>query len=148
MDAIRRPEPDELGPLCQFRGIFTLYRDLIRLRRNWFDQTRGLRGDHVNVFHVNDADKVIGYHRWQHGGRGDDVVVVLNFGVRRYDSYAGGLPSPGTWYVRFNSDWNGYSPDFSNQLSYDTTAGSPGRDGLPYSRQIGIGPYTAVILSQ
>jgi len=26
----------------RFRGIFTLYRDLIRLRRNWFNNTRGL----------------------------------------------------------------------------------------------------------
>jgi len=34
----------------RFRGIFHLYRDLIRLRRNWFNNTRGLRGANVNVF--------------------------------------------------------------------------------------------------
>ena len=28
----------------QFRGIYNLYRDLIRLRRNWFNNTRGLQG--------------------------------------------------------------------------------------------------------
>ena len=132
----------------RFRGIFTLYRDLIRLRRNWFDNTRGLRGDHVNVFHVNDTDKVLAYHRWQYGGRGDDVIVVLNFGARGYSSYTLGFPSPGAWYVRFNSDWSGYSPDFGNHPGYDTTTGPSGRDGLPHAGNVGIGPYSAVILSQ
>jgi len=47
-----------------------------------------------------------------------------------------------------NSDWNGYSPDFGNHLSYDTTATQPGTDGMPYSGNVGIGPYTAIILSQ
>ena len=31
----------------RFRGIYHLYRDLDPLRRNWFDNTRGLRGPHV-----------------------------------------------------------------------------------------------------
>ena len=132
----------------RFRGIFTLYRDLVRLRRNWFDQTRGLRGDYVDVFHVNETDKVIAYRRWQHGGPHDDVVVVLNFGARGYADYTVGFPAAGTWYVRLNSDWAGYSPDFGNHPSYPTTAASPGRDGLPCSGNVGVGPYTAVILSQ
>ena len=70
----------------RFRGIYHLYRDLIRLRRNWFNNTRGLRGQHVNVFHVSHDDKVIAFHRWDQGGPGDDVVVVLNFGNRAYPS--------------------------------------------------------------
>jgi 1,4-alpha-glucan branching enzyme len=63
----------------RFRGIFTLYRDLIRLRRNWFNNTRGLQGQYNHVFHVNPQDKVVAFHRWQEGGPGDDVIVVLNF---------------------------------------------------------------------
>lgn len=63
-------------------GIRQLYTDLMRQRRNWHNHTRGLRGQHVNIFHVNHADKVIAYHRWDHGGPGDDVVVLLNFGNR------------------------------------------------------------------
>jgi 1,4-alpha-glucan branching enzyme len=50
--------------------------------------------------------------------------------------------------VRFNSDWNGYSADFSNTLGYDTTVGPPGRDNLPCQGNVGIGPYSALILSQ
>ena len=131
-----------------FSGILTMYRDLIRLRRNWFNNTAGLKGQSLNVFHVNDAAKVIAFHRWDRGGAADDVVVVVNMANRSYDSYSIGFPRAGAWNIRFNSDWNGYSSDFGNQLSYDTTVSQPGRDGMPYSGDVGIGPYTAIILSQ
>lgn len=131
-----------------FGGIVDLYRDLIRLRRNWFNHTRGLRGQHVNVHHVNHTDKVLAFHRWDTGGAGDDVVVVLNMANRAYDSYAIGFPWEGVWKVRFNSDWNGYSPDFGNHQSNDTVARAGGRDGMPHSGNVGIGPYTVIILSQ
>lgn len=132
----------------RFRGIYHLYRDLIRLRRNWHDHTRGLRGQHVNIFHRNDADKLLAFHRWQHGGPGDDVVVVANFGDRGYSSYTIGFPRPGRWSVRFNSDWNGYDREFGNAPSYDTEAVPGGRDGLAHHANIGVGPYTAIVLSQ
>ena len=131
-----------------FSGILTMYRDMIRLRRNWFNNTAGLKGQSLNVFHVNDAAKVIAFHRWDRGGPGDDVVVLINMANQSYDSYAIGFPRDGLWKVRFNSDWSGYSLDFGNQLSYDTTAGQPGRDGMTFSGNVGIGRYTAVILSQ
>jgi 1,4-alpha-glucan branching enzyme len=132
----------------RFAGIVRLYRDLIRLRRNWFNNTRGLRGNHTNVFHVNSDDKMIAFHRWQGGGPGDDVVVVLNFGNRAYASYTIGFPRPGNWNVRFNSDWSGYDSDFGNHHSYDTTAANEGIHNMPCRGNIGIGPYTAIILSQ
>lgn len=131
-----------------FAGIRQLYTDLIRLRRNWHNHTRGLRGQHVNVFHVNHTDKVIAHHRWDLGGPGDDVVVLLNFGNRGYGDYRIGLPRPGRWRVRFNSDWRGYSADFSDWNSFDLEAGGPGRDGLDWQGATGLGPYSAVILSQ
>jgi 1,4-alpha-glucan branching enzyme len=129
-------------------GILNLYRDLIHLRRNWFNNTRGLRGQNLNVHHVNNIDKVIAFHRWDQGGGGDDVVVVLNFANRAYESYTIGMPRDGLWRVRFNSDWNGYSSDFDNQFSYDTVATAGAQDNMPYHANIGLGRYTAVILSQ
>jgi 1,4-alpha-glucan branching enzyme len=131
-----------------FSGILSMYRDMIRLRRNWFNTTAGLKGQSLNVFHVNDAAKVIAFHRWDQGGPGDDVVIVVNLANQSYDSYWIGLPRDGVWKVRFNSDWNGYSVDFGNQPSYDTTASQPGSDGMPYAGSVGIGRYTAIILSQ
>jgi 1,4-alpha-glucan branching enzyme len=129
-------------------GINLLYRDLIRLRRNWFNQTRGLRGQHINVHHVNNSDKVIAFHRWDNGGPGDDVIVVANFANRSYDSYTLGMPRAGQWRVRFNSDWQGYNADFGNHMGYDTMAGSGPMDNMPFQANVGIGPYSVLILSQ
>jgi 1,4-alpha-glucan branching enzyme len=132
-----------------FAGIRGLYRDLIRLRRNWYDTTRGLSGHDVNVHHVNRADKVIAFHRWAGGGPRDDVVVLANFANRSYTDYRIGLPRGGRWRVRLNSDWRGYSPAFTGQASFDLDArGADATDGMPGGGTIGIGPYTCLILSQ
>ena len=141
-------DPIDWSKLDTYRGIHDMYRDLIRLRRNWYNNTRGLRGQHVNVHHVNNNDKVIAFHRWDNGGPGDDVIVVVNMADRSYNSYKLGFPREGYWQIRFNSDWNGYSPDFGNHPGYDTTASWGGQDGMPFNGNIGIGPYSAIILSQ
>jgi 1,4-alpha-glucan branching enzyme len=141
-------DPIDWSKKERFHGIFLLYRDLIRLRRNLDRTTAGLRGDHVHVFHVNDYDKVIAYHRWHLGGPRDDVVVLVNMANRSYESYRLGFPRGGSWRVRFNSDWSGYSDDFSNQPAYDLQARPGPRDGLHFEGEVGIGPYSALILSQ
>jgi 1,4-alpha-glucan branching enzyme len=140
--------PLDWGRLQAFSGINLLYRDLIRLRRNWFNQIRGLRGQHINVHCVNHTDKLIAFHRWENGGAGDDVIVVANFADRSYDSYTLGMPRAGRWRVRFNSDWQGYSPDFGNHMGYDAFAGNGPRDNMPFQANVGIGPYSVLILSQ
>ena len=140
--------PLDWSDAAKYAGILQLYRDLIQLRRDWHDTTRGLRGNGLNVFHVNNSDKLVAYHRWSEGGPLDDVVVVLNFANRGYNSYTMGLPRAGQWRVRFNSDWAGYDPSFGNWLGYDTETDQGARDGLPTAANIGIGPYTALILSQ
>ena len=140
--------PLDWSKLTTYAGIHQLYRDLIRLRRNWFNQTAGLRGQNLNVHHVNNHDKVIAFHRWANGGPGDDVVVVANFANRGYDSYSLGFPRAGGWRVRFNSDWNGYSADYGNHPGYDTWTSDGGQDGMPCRANVGIGPYSVLILSQ
>ncbi|MGA2410815.1 MAG: alpha amylase C-terminal domain-containing protein, partial [Candidatus Binataceae bacterium] len=115
----------------------------------WFDTTRGLKGHGVNVHHVNNADKVLAFHRWDNGGPRDDVVVVANFGNRSYDSYRIGLPRGGMWRVRLNSDWRGYSPVFTDHASSDLSAVASGNnDNMPFGGDVSIGPYTVLILSQ
>jgi 1,4-alpha-glucan branching enzyme len=134
--------------LQTYAGIQALYRDLIRLRRNWFNQTRGLCGQQLNVHHVNNTDKVIAYHRWDNGGPGDDVMVVVNCANRSYGSYTLGFPRAGRWRVRFNSDWQGYSADFGNQFGYDTVARPGPMDAMAFQANVGLGPYSVLILSQ
>lgn len=128
--------------------ITGLYRDLIHLRRNWNNNTRGLRGDHVNVFHTNNDQKVIAYHRWDGGGPGDDVVIVANFSGNWKQDYRVGFPRGGMWRVRMNTDWNGYSSDFGNTPTLDTEANGGGQDGMPTSASFQLGPYSVAIFSQ
>jgi 1,4-alpha-glucan branching enzyme len=132
----------------RFAGIRSLYRDLIRLRRNGFGATAGLAGQGTRVHHVNDADKVLAFHRWDRGGPRDDVVVLANFADRAYDAYRIGLPRGGLWRVRLNSDWGGYSPVFTDHPSLDQWADRAGADAMPCAASFGLGPYAVVILSQ
>jgi 1,4-alpha-glucan branching enzyme len=131
-----------------YAGIKLMYTDLIKLRRNWFNNTRGLRGHNVNVFHVNHTDKVVAFHRWDQGGSGDDVVVVCNFRDQLRENYRIGLPQSGVWRVRFNSDWNGYSSDFGNVFSPDVTGENVAWDGMNFSGITKIAPYSVLILSK
>jgi 1,4-alpha-glucan branching enzyme len=131
-----------------FAGIRQLYTDLIHLRRNWTDTTAGLKGQNIHVHHVNDTAKVIAFHRWDQGGARDDVVILANFANTAYPSYQIGLPRGGLWRVRLNSDWNGYSPVFTNQASNDAWTANDGADGMPCSASFGLGPYALLILSQ
>ena len=132
----------------EFHGIVRLYRDLIRLRLNHDGLTRGLCGQFTQVYHLHDERKVIAYHRWDKGGPADDVVVVANFFHEPQDGYVIGFPAAGTWKLRFNSDWQGYSEDFAGHPSADVVA-EPGQyDGLPFHAALSIGPYSALIFSQ
>ena len=140
--------PLDWNLLSTYSGIDQLYTDLVHPRRNWSNNTRGLEGEGINVFHVDNTAKVLAYHRWNQGGAGDDVVVVANFSTNTLSNYTVGFPRCGTWHVRFNSDWNGYSGDFGNTYSYDPGAVSGSWDGLPCHANVTVGPYTALILSQ
>ena len=125
----------------EYRGIVKLYRDLIGLRLNKHDLTRGLSGQHVELLHVNDDDNVIAFRRWKEGGPGDDVVVVLNFHRDARHGYELDFPSAGTWKLRLNSDWKGYSDLFHGEPVGDVQ--------VPEKRvAIDIAPYSVLVFSQ
>jgi 1,4-alpha-glucan branching enzyme len=132
----------------QNSGMVAYYRHLIALRRNQQGQTRGLSGQSINVFHVNDVAKLIAFHRWHHGGPGDDVIVVVNFANRALRHYKLGFPHGGDWLVRLNSDLKAYHPSFSSHHVGTVTAVSGKYDQLAYHASLNIGPYSALILSQ
>lgn len=141
------PEPIDWGRKDTYIGIWTLYRDQIRLRRNWYNNTRGLRGPNIHVLPVF-GDNVLVYHRWDQGGPGDDVVVVCNFANQRYANYQIGMPRSGMWRVRLNSDSRLYDGYFDNWPSFDTESNGLPLNGMPFSADISLGAYTCVVLSQ
>ncbi len=133
--------------LARLPGFADLWRRLIRLRRNWENNTRGLKGANTHVYYSNDSDGVLAFHRWDRGGPGDDVVVVVNLRNKTWLSYNIGFPRPGTWYLRFNSDSRVYCADFSN-VGYDTTASEGWNQDMPCNGNVGLGPYAVCTYSQ
>jgi 1,4-alpha-glucan branching enzyme len=132
----------------KFKGIVQMYHDLIALRRNLAGTTGGLTGQNLNVFHLDDGNKTLAYHRWENGGAGDDVVVVANFSNVSLPALNIGFPRGGHWHVRFNSGAKVYDPGFEKGDSFDPVANPGGKDGLNFNADVGIGPYSVVFLSQ
>jgi len=129
-------------------GISDLVRDLVRLRRNWYDTTRGLSGHGLDVFHCNEESHVVAWHRWAEIGPGDDVIVVANLSPNAQTSYRLGFPDDGTWRLRFSSDEASYCPLFGGHPSTDVKAQFKPADAQPASAQVSIGPYSLLVFSQ
>lgn len=129
-------------------GILGMYRDLIALRRNLSGKSKGLCGQNLHIYHFDDGAKLIAFHRWDRQGSTDSVVVVVNMTNQNRDGYCIGFPRAGSWKTRFNSDSYNYGPNFYNHPTPDVETHEEGADGLPYSGEISIGPYTVVIFSQ
>ena len=125
----------------QFKGIVEAHKHLIALRKNQHGNTAGLLGQSVNILHVDDEAKVLAYHRWDQGGPKDDVVIIFNFTNKKLSDYRVTFPRTGTWQVRFNSSWKGYSQDFKevnvSEVQVDSHTGS-----------LTLPPYSVLILSQ
>ncbi len=136
------------GLVDRHAGTLRLYEDLVALRLDRGGVSRGLSGQGINVNHLNDADKVIAYHRWHQSGPRDDVVVVMNFANERRTNYRVGFAREGEWKLRFNSDDRRYGEDFGPPLAGHVVAGAPGYDGQPASGDVECGPYSVLVFSQ
>lgn len=141
-------DPLDWSRLSTFKGYVELHRDLIRLRRNFTDVTRGLRGQNVEILRLDEEKKIIVFHRWMEGGPRDSVVVAINFSAHDYDHYGVGFPAAGEWIPRFNSDWKGYDQDFSDKTVVPNSTQEGNFDGKPQYVQLGLAPYAAIIYSQ
>jgi 1,4-alpha-glucan branching enzyme len=80
--------------------FLTFTRELIALRRH----QPALRAEPIDVFHVNEPDRILAFHRWVPDA-GRDVVVVVSLREQSFSGdYALGFPLPGHWLEIFNSD--------------------------------------------
>ncbi len=122
-----------------YSGILQMYKDLIRIRKNY----AALRSNNITVFHIDDSNKLIAYHRWDGS---QNMVVIANFGSTSWSgNYQIGWPVWATGHSVFNSDWNGYSADFGNHGGWDISPVSGGMDGMNQRANISIAPYSVVI---
>ena len=141
-------DPLDWAKKDRFDGILRLYQDLIRLRRNLDDNTGGLCGSGVNVHHVDNVNKMLAFHRYEHEGPGDSVIVIVNLRSQPCHSFAVGFPRPGVWKVRLNSDDGRYDKDFGGLGRSDIMAKPQDKDGMGYVGEVDIGPFSSMIYSQ
>ncbi len=132
----------------QYQGIVAMYRDLISLRRNLSGTTAGLSGQHVDIYHIDETNKTLAFRRWQEGGAGDDVIVVLRFAEHALNDYRIGLPFSGAWKLRFCSDSQLYDPVLDAVPLGNLNAEEVSADGQPFSASIAIAAYSCLIYSQ
>jgi len=125
-------------------GVLSFHRDMIRLRRNLDGSSAGLSSKNITVTHLNDTqgNKVIAYRR-------DNVMVIANFGGKKYTRYDIGLPSGGAWVARMDSDSVRYGSDLggAQEPTAVTNVVQQARDGLPFMGAITLGAYSIVVLT-
>ncbi|HEX5828717.1 MAG TPA: alpha-amylase family glycosyl hydrolase [Candidatus Limnocylindrales bacterium] len=129
-------------------GILRFHRDLVALRRARDGATRGLRGPNIHLLRVDGSAKILAYHRWSEGGPHDDTVVIANFADRHVTDLRIGLPAPGRWAVRLNSDSAVYDPAFGGHEAFDLDADGDPMDDCEQSGLVAVGPYSVVVLSR
>jgi 1,4-alpha-glucan branching enzyme len=141
-------DPIDWSRLDKFNGFVNLHKDIIHQRRNWFGVTKGLQGQEVDILRKDNEKKVIAFHRWQHGGPKDSVVVVINFTNETYDDYKIGFPRKGKWHLRFNSDSKAYDDEFGDVATFDVDTADGDMDGQSCFAALTLPPYTALLFSQ
>jgi 1,4-alpha-glucan branching enzyme len=97
---------------------------------------------------ANEADNVPAIHRWDCGGEGDDVVVLVNLANAVREDCAIGLPAAGEWRTLFNTDRHAFGAIGKDRGSATVQADGPARDGLPTSAVVGLPPYGVLILGR
>jgi 1,4-alpha-glucan branching enzyme len=117
----------------------------VRLRLNFDGFSKGLCGQHIQVHHVNNQDKMIAFLRHQDGGPNDHTLIVANFSARDWAAYEVGVPQAGHWAARFNSDWAGYREDLGDFSVQDIMATALGKDDLPARASISVAAYSLSI---
>jgi 1,4-alpha-glucan branching enzyme len=133
-----------VDPSMRDHQLFT--RDLIRLRRN----LAALRSDPVHVYLVDNASRVIAFHRWVPGD-GQDVVVIASLSESGYEngSYRLGMPIPGNWFEVLNSDVYDRFPNPNARGNYGrVTAVAEPMHGLPASVGLTIPANGLLVLAR
>ncbi|GLY00160.1 alpha-amylase family glycosyl hydrolase [Actinoplanes sp. NBRC 101535] len=115
-DKLWSDSPGRTGRLIWWDGAFGADRhmaDFLRFTRDLIGVRRALpalRGEGLNVFSVDERNRVLAFHRWV-PGRGQDVVVVLTLSESTLRGYRLGLPLAGRWHEVFNSDYYDHCPN-------------------------------------
>ncbi|WP_446051637.1 alpha-amylase family glycosyl hydrolase [Zobellia laminariae] len=136
------------GKLDKLKGIKKLSTDLIALRTGKAERTNGLRGQQIEIVHFNQDTKILAYVRSTDGDDNEPVLVVLNFGNKPFEEYGIGVAQDAEWKLRFNSTWKGYDEDFSELAVEGMEKVEEPTDEKPFTGQITIPAYAALIYTK
>lgn len=123
-------------------GFTLAHQHLTALRKNVYGNSAGLQGQYTSVFHQDDNNHVIGFLRAESAESDDTTIVIANFSNASFHNYQLHLPQAGTWNVRFNSTWKGYSPDFPEVMLHEIATDATGM------ATIQVAPYSVYIASR
>ena len=126
------------------QGISHLVRDLIKLRTGESAGTAGLRGQQIEIGHLNNDTKILSYIR-KNRDNVEPVLVVLNFSNDDYTEYGIGLNEEQNWKLRFNSTWKGYDQDFSDVEVHDMHRNDDQTDGKAFTGKLDLPGYSCQI---
>jgi 1,4-alpha-glucan branching enzyme len=126
--------------------VRAFYKDMIALRRNLGGLAGGLSDTGVTILQREDTNKVIAYRRM--GDSGEDVIVVLNFSNKAYTTYDVGVPAPGPWRIRLDTDWLEYGADFGGGQMGSVMTTPVVKDNQPNTLPVKLGAYAAVVFSR
>lgn len=144
-DGFLDPPAPLAAPAAAGLPVRAFYKDMLALRRNAGGGAGGLSDASIEVFHRNDAAKVVAYRR--HGTSGEDAIVVVNLMNKAYTEYDVGVADAGPWRVRLDTDWQAYGSDFGGGTMGSVTARAGTKDGKPYTLPLALAAYSAMILT-
>lgn len=125
----------------QFVGTVQFYRDVIALRRNQYGYSVGLQEQAVSILQFDEVNKILAYTRGGTESSDSIIVIVINFTNNQQLDYQLNFPHDGIWKICLNSDWQGYSPDFTNLHTEDVVV--HGLVGV-----VNLAPYSVLFLSR
>jgi len=122
-------------------------RDLIRLRLNLGNNSKGLTSQYSDTLFLDNEDKVVAFHRYEnvHGEAAGSVVVVMNFKHTAYEQYRILFPEAGRWKLLFDSSWEGYS-DYNDDIDAIHTVAASTSEGM--AGEVNIPAYGVLIYAR
>ena len=129
--------------LNRLEGIDHLTTDLIKLRTGETPGVEGLKGQHAEIVHFNQENKILAYKRTMNGEQ--PALIILNFENRDFEDYGIGVEEDKNWKIKFNSTWKGYDKDFSDLPVEDIKKIHEESDQKEWTGKVNIPAYGALI---
>ncbi|MGB5941688.1 MAG: alpha-amylase family glycosyl hydrolase [Leeuwenhoekiella sp.] len=124
-------------------GITQMVGDMIKLRTGMTGGANGLRGQHLEILHMNTETKILAFIRGS--AEEEQTLVILNFRNQDYTDYGIGLSEDSPWTLRINADWDGYDESFSDLPVYDLSVDEKETDDRPFTGKFNIPSYGVLI---